>query len=176
MCSIWNSFRLLLNLNPTLISELLYVRLCSLGLRRLMLQGRRPSASTYLSPNRKPSKRSRCAIGVLCFVRYDSLPKQVRLVRELEKKFSGRPVVFIAQRRILSKPKRNQRTKQKQLRPRRYVCLLTLSLWSHVVVLPCHSRTLTSVHDAILEDLVHPAEIVGKRIRVKMDGTRLIKV
>ena len=46
---------------------------------------------------------------------------QVRLVRELEKKFSGRPVVFVAQRRILPKPKRNQRTRQKQLRPRRYV-------------------------------------------------------
>ena len=51
------------------------------------------------------------------FILYIAL--QMRLVRELEKKFSGRPVVFIAQRRILSKPKRNQRTKQKQLRPRR---------------------------------------------------------
>ncbi len=38
------------------------------------------------------------------------------------------------------------------------------------------SRTLTSVHDAILEDLVFPSEIVGKRIRVKMDCSRLIKV
>ena len=38
------------------------------------------------------------------------------------------------------------------------------------------SRTLTAVHDAILQDLVYPAEIVGKRIRVKLDGSRLIKV
>ena len=128
---------------------------------------------------------------------------QTRLIRELEKKFSGRTVVFMAwvsaaatasldvclesswsqsvhvlttfvyvavaelplvlplhlpiyQRRILPKPKRNQRTKQKQLRPR--------------------SRTLTSVHDAMLEDLVYPAEIIGKRIRVRLDGSRFIKV
>lgn len=48
---------------------------------------------------------------------------QVRTVRELEKKFSGRPVVFIAQRRILPKEKRNQRSKQKQPRPRRFAYL-----------------------------------------------------
>lgn len=39
-----------------------------------------------------------------------------------------------------------------------------------------YSRTLTSVHDAILEDLVFPSEIVGKRIRIKLDGSKLIKV
>ena len=39
-----------------------------------------------------------------------------------------------------------------------------------------NSRTLTAVHDAILDDLVFPAEIVGKRTRVKLDGTKLIKV
>jgi small subunit ribosomal protein S7e len=38
------------------------------------------------------------------------------------------------------------------------------------------SRTLTSVHDAILHDLVYPAEITGKRIRIKTDGSRLFKV
>lgn len=37
-------------------------------------------------------------------------------------------------------------------------------------------RTLTSVYDAILEDLVFPAEIVGKRIRIKLDGSQIIKV
>ena len=35
---------------------------------------------------------------------------------------------------------------------------------------------MTSVHDSILEDLVYPAEIVGKRIRIRLDATRLIKV
>lgn len=81
---------------------------------------------------------------------------QTRLVRELEKKFSGKHVVFIAQRKILQKPTRKMKVKNKQKRPR--------------------SRTLTAVHDAILEDLVFPAEIVGKRIRIRLDGTRLIKV
>merc|ERR1719242_1914196 len=81
---------------------------------------------------------------------------QVRLVRELEKKFSGKHIVFIAQRRILPKPSRKSKIPTKQKRPR--------------------SRTLTAVHDSILEDLVYPAEIVGKRIRVKLDTSRIIKV
>merc|ERR1712139_52473 len=80
---------------------------------------------------------------------------QTRLVRELEKKFSGKHVVFIAQRRILPKPTRKT-NKLKQKRPR--------------------SRTLQAVHTAILDDLVYPAEIVGKRIRIRLDGTRLFKV
>ncbi|KAK7070889.1 40S ribosomal protein [Halocaridina rubra] len=81
---------------------------------------------------------------------------QQRLVRELEKKFSGKHVVVIARRRILPKPTRKMKNPPKQKRPM--------------------SRTLTAVHDAILEDLVYPAEIVGKRIRVRLDGSRLIKV
>ncbi|KHN81273.1 40S ribosomal protein S7 [Toxocara canis] len=82
---------------------------------------------------------------------------QPRLVRELEKKFSGRHVVVIARRRIIAKPKRGKNRKpEKQKRPR--------------------SRTLTAVHDAMLSDLVFPAEVVGRRIRVKLDGKRIIKV
>nr|ACV20979.1 small subunit ribosomal protein 7 [Allodiplogaster sudhausi] len=80
-----------------------------------------------------------------------------RIVRELEKKLGGKHIVFIARRRILPKPQRgNKRVPQKQKRPR--------------------SRTLTAVHDAILNDIVYPAEIVGKRTRVKLDGKRIIKV
>ena len=80
---------------------------------------------------------------------------QTRLVRELEKKFSGKHVVFIAQRRILPKPTRKT-NKLKQKRPM--------------------SRTLVAVHNAILDDLVYPAEIVGKRTRIRLDGSRLFKV
>ena len=49
-------------------------------------------------------------------------------------------------------------------------------VWPSPVPRPVHSRTLTHVHEMILEDLVYPAEIVGKRIRIKLDGSRLIKV
>ncbi|XP_074601573.1 ribosomal protein S7 [Brevipalpus obovatus] len=80
----------------------------------------------------------------------------VRVVRELEKKFSGRQVVFVAKRTILPKPTRKVRSKTKQKRPR--------------------SRTLTAVHDAILADIVYPAEIVGKRTRICLDGKRLFKI
>lgn len=32
------------------------------------------------------------------------------------------------------------------------------------------------VHAAILEDLVHPTEIVGKRVRFESDGSKIMKV
>ncbi|CAN0572089.1 unnamed protein product, partial [Ectocarpus sp. 12 AP-2014] len=80
---------------------------------------------------------------------------QTRLVRELEKKFSGRHVVIIATRTILGKSYARS-TKTQGIRPR--------------------SRTLTAVQDAMLEDLVFPTEIVGKRTRCKIDGSKLLKV
>lgn len=76
----------------------------------------------------------------------------VRLVRELEKKFSGKDVVLIATRRIMRPPKKGSAA----VRPR--------------------SRTLTAVHEAILEDLVYPAEIVGKRVRYRVDGSKIMKI
>jgi len=78
-----------------------------------------------------------------------------RLVRELEKKFSGRHVLIIAQRAILGKSF-SRSSKTSGLRPR--------------------SRTLTAVQDAILDDIVYPTEVVGKRTRVKVDGKRILKV
>uniref|UniRef100_M4E450 Serine aminopeptidase S33 domain-containing protein n=1 Tax=Brassica campestris TaxID=3711 RepID=M4E450_BRACM len=75
-----------------------------------------------------------------------------RLVRELEKKFSGKDVIFVATRRIMRPPKKGAAVQ----RPR--------------------NRTLTSVHEAMLEDVAYPAEIVGKRTRYRLDGSKIMKV
>ena len=76
-------------------------------------------------------------------------------IQQLEKKFSGKHVVLIGQRRIMRKPSAGQR-QPKQKRPR--------------------SRTLTAVHESILEDLVYPTEIVGKHTRYRLDGSKICKV
>jgi len=76
-----------------------------------------------------------------------------KLIRELEKKFQKRHVLIVANRTIMGK---NFRRKGIEVRPR--------------------TRTLTNVHEAILEDVVFPTEITGKRTRVKMDGSKVIKI
>ncbi|CAI4227551.1 unnamed protein product [Auanema sp. JU1783] len=83
---------------------------------------------------------------------------QTRVVRELEKKFGGKHVLVLAKRRILPKPARGAKANNtlKQKRPR--------------------SRTLTEVHNAWLDEMVFPAEVVGKRIRVKLDGKKVHKI
>ncbi|EDQ93113.1 uncharacterized protein MONBRDRAFT_35710 [Monosiga brevicollis MX1] len=99
--------------------------------------------------------------AVLVFVPVPQLPlykkmiKERSLIDELEKKFANKQVVIMAERKIVRKESRNTR-QLKQQRPR--------------------SRTLTAVHEAILDDLVYPHEITGKRIRFRPDGSRLHKV
>eukprot|EP00339_Tiarina_fusa_P020437 CAMPEP_0117032286 /NCGR_PEP_ID=MMETSP0472-20121206/23147_1 /TAXON_ID=693140 ORGANISM="Tiarina fusus, Strain LIS" /NCGR_SAMPLE_ID=MMETSP0472 /ASSEMBLY_ACC=CAM_ASM_000603 /LENGTH=193 /DNA_ID=CAMNT_0004740865 /DNA_START=28 /DNA_END=609 /DNA_ORIENTATION=+ len=77
------------------------------------------------------------------------------LIVELEKKFGDYHVVLVAQRTILSK----HATRSKRVTGKRP-----------------NSRTLTAVHEAILDDLVFPADIVGKRTRFFTDGSKLLTV
>jgi small subunit ribosomal protein S7e len=76
-----------------------------------------------------------------------------RLIRELEKKLSKRHVIFTADRTMINK---NFRRLGIEVRPR--------------------SRTLTSIHESILEDIVSPLHIGGKRIRMAADSTKMLKV
>jgi small subunit ribosomal protein S7e len=39
-----------------------------------------------------------------------------------------------------------------------------------------NNRTLSSVYDSILDDLVLPGTIIGKNTRVRLDGTRYTKI
>lgn len=97
--------------------------------------------------------------AIVIFVPVPSLPAyhkiQQRLTRELEKKFSDRHIMFLAQRRIMPRPSRRH-NRQTQQRPR--------------------SRTLTAVHDKMLDDLVFPTEVVGRRQRFTEGGKRIQKV
>merc|ERR1712126_698069 len=79
---------------------------------------------------------------------------QGKLVRELEKRLKTK-CVLVANRTILDKNFARKGLNFK-VRPR--------------------SRTLTDVHDSILQDIVGPAEIVGKRTRIATDGSKLIKI
>merc|ERR1712039_1068242 len=99
--------------------------------------------------------KNRNAVIVYCPFRVWKTVRKIqgRLIRELEKKFNKKHVVFVANRTILDK---NFRRKGLQVRPR--------------------SRTLTSVHESMLEDVVGPTEIFGKRTRIGVDGTKLMKV
>lgn len=109
------------------------------------------AAKEIVTPNQKHA-----IIIFVPFVKLAAFHKiQHLLVMNLEKKFNGKHVVIIGQRRIIPVQTKTNKKKQ-QKRP--------------------HSRSLTAVHDAILEDLVYPTEITGKRVRVRLDGSRLLKV
>merc|ERR1712083_316052 len=98
---------------------------------------RRSSSTSRLVLLRSRSN-SEGSKAIIVFVPFRQLKKyheiQGKLVRELEKKLSGRHVVVIAQRTILNK---NCRRSKRITGPRP------------------RSRPLAAVHEAILEDLVY---------------------
>lgn len=81
---------------------------------------------------------------------------QKTLVEELEKKLSGQHVLIVANRTMVSPTTWQRSGKFTGVRPR--------------------SRSLKAVQEALLDDLVYPTDITGKRIRVKVDGSRMLKV
>jgi len=75
-----------------------------------------------------------------------------KLVPELESRLKA-SILVVAKRTIQSKW---QKTHKTQKRP--------------------NSRTLTAVHDAVIEDLLQPAGLIGRRIRHKINGTSVTKI
>lgn len=77
---------------------------------------------------------------------------QKKILLDVEKRLKVQ-VLFIAKRNIQSKW---VKTHKSQMRPR--------------------NRTLTAVHDGILEDMVLPGTIIARRIRCRVDGSRFYKM
>lgn len=97
--------------------------------------------------------------AVLLFVPFPLLSEfrkvHKTLVEELEKKLASH-VLIIANRTMLSHAAWSRSGKFSGVRPR--------------------SRTLKAVQESLLDDIVYPTEIVGKRTRVRVDGSRLMRV
>ena len=95
--------------------------------------------------------------GLVVFypLRYVMLVRRVQktLTAELEKRFAGRVVVLVAQRKIAKRPNDVYKLQKVQ-----------------------RSRTSTAVNEAILDDLLAPCNIVARRWKMNTDGSKRMKV
>ena len=95
------------------------------------------------------------AIVIFYPLRYLAMVRKVQtvLTAELEKRFSGQIVALVAQRKVTRRPSNIYALQQVQ-----------------------RSTTQTAVNENILSDLLHPAEVVGRRWRYRVDGSKIMKV
>lgn len=75
------------------------------------------------------------------------------LTAELEKKFAGRVVVLVAQRKVARRPSDIYKLQAVQ-----------------------RSQTASAVNSSILDDLIYPADVVARRWRARVDGSQVAKV
>ncbi|ORC91208.1 putative ribosomal protein S7 [Trypanosoma theileri] len=78
---------------------------------------------------------------------------QRTLTAELEKRFPGSVVVLVAQRKITKRPTDVYKLQKVQ-----------------------RSRTSAAVFENILNDLIYPCDVVGRRWRCRTDGSKVMKV
>eukprot|EP00178_Gracilaria_changii_P008458 TRINITY_DN25701_c0_g1_i1.p1 TRINITY_DN25701_c0_g1~~TRINITY_DN25701_c0_g1_i1.p1 ORF type:complete len:207 (+),score=27.61 TRINITY_DN25701_c0_g1_i1:31-621(+) len=139
------------NRNPTALEDEVAKAIFDLEVNNKNLKT--PLTNLYINTVKEVEVHGKKALVIffpLRFIRkFHKIQRQ--LVVELEKKFGGATVVMIAQRKIARKPKSNLRSIQR-------------------------SRTMQAVHDAILDDICYPSDIVGKRIRYHPDGSKVIRV
>jgi small subunit ribosomal protein S7e len=95
--------------------------------------------------------------GLLIFypLRFVSLVRKIQktLTGELEKRFAGRIIMLVAHRKIQKRPQDIYKLQAVQ-----------------------RSRTASAVNEGILNDLIFPADTVGRRWRFRTDGSRIMKV
>ncbi|EAN83877.1 ribosomal protein S7, putative [Trypanosoma cruzi] len=97
----------------------------------------------------------RTATVVFYPLRFLMLVRKIQrtLTAELEKRFPGSIVVLVAQRKITKRPKDVYKLQKVQ-----------------------RSRTSVAVFENILNDLIYPCDVMGRRWRCRTDGTKVMKV
>ncbi|CUG91411.1 ribosomal protein S7e, putative [Bodo saltans] len=100
-------------------------------------------------------KGKKGALVVFYPLRYLMLVRKVQkiLTAELEKRFAGKVVLLVAQRRVTKRPTDVYKLQKVQ-----------------------RSTTSTAVFESILGDLLFPCDIVGRRWKARTDGSKVQKV
>ncbi|CBH14133.1 ribosomal protein S7, putative [Trypanosoma equiperdum] len=100
-------------------------------------------------------RHKKTAMIILYPLRFIMLVRKIQrtLTAELEKRFPGNIVVLVAQRKITKRPNDVYKLQQVQ-----------------------RSRTSVAVFENILNDLIYPCDVVGRRWRYRTDGSKLMKV
>ncbi|ESL09168.1 small subunit ribosomal protein S7e [Trypanosoma rangeli SC58] len=95
------------------------------------------------------------AMIVLYPLRFLMLVRKIQrtLTAELEKRFPGSVVALVAQRKIAKRPNDVYKLQKVQ-----------------------RSRTSVAVFENILNDLIYPCDVVGRRWRCRTDGSKVMKV
>lgn len=100
-------------------------------------------------------RTKKAAMVVFYPLRFLMLVRSVQraLTAELEKRHPGCVVVLVAQRKITKRPNDVYKLQKVQ-----------------------RSKTSTAVFENILDDLIYPNDVVGRRWRFRTDGSKLMKV
>ncbi|KPA73698.1 putative mitochondrial ribosomal protein S7 [Leptomonas pyrrhocoris] len=103
----------------------------------------------------KVPRSKKTAMVIFYPLRFLMLVRKVQrvLTSELEKRHSGCIVLLVAQRKITKRPTDLYKRQSVQ-----------------------RSKTSTAVFENILNDLIYPSDVVGRRWRFRTDGSKMMKV
>eukprot|EP01084_Bolivina_argentea_P207580 354135_1 len=141
--------------NPTPLENDVAKALYDLELNHKTLKADLPRFHVNTAKEVEHSRFSKKGLVIFYPLRYVMLVRkhQKVLTSELEKRFAGRVVCLIAQRKIKKRPTNVYAIQDVQ-----------------------RSRTSTAVFENILGDLLHPVDSIARRWKCRVDGSKIQKV
>ena len=140
---------------PTPLENDVAKALYDLELNHKTLRAHLPRFHVNTAKTVEAKSTTKKAIVIFYPLRYLMLVRKLQtvLTAELEKRFSGRIVALVAQRKVTRRPSNIYAIQEVQ-----------------------RSTTRTAVNESILADLLYPADVVARRWRFRVDGSKVMKV